>query len=79
MLNVNRAVRGAVWTMLPDPLTTPINKPPGDSPKGRKKEHLLLFNALSLPSYPLCVREASFVSPHVRDLATLGNLFPTLP
>jgi hypothetical protein len=51
-LYVNGVVRGGVQTLLPDPLTTSINRPPRDSPRGRNPVHLLLSTYCLTPSLP---------------------------
>jgi hypothetical protein len=58
---MNRVVRGDVQTLLLDPLTTPINRPPGDSPTRWNPVHLLPSAECLTPSLPtICLFTFAF-------------------
>jgi hypothetical protein len=66
------AVMGVIWTLLPDPLTTTINRPPGD-PSGRNLVHLL---PCSLCYYPIHCVVDTFIAIVLRHTPIHLRIFP---
>jgi hypothetical protein len=74
----NRVVRRAVWTLILGPLTTPINRPPGDSPRGEPSAFITIcriantFVFLAPSSFDNLPSHLSRVQGHV----AIGYLIP---